>query len=513
MVLNFSLRSYLALAVLLGAAQAHAATITVTTAADVSEDDGLCSLREAVSNADWDMQMSSTAGECAAGSGADLVVFDTVAFPAGQVTPIPLTPGWGTMYVTSAAQLVLDGGGRVAIDAQGDGRMFSVEPQWQSTASLKLVSLELRNGKQLPWDHGGAVMVQMFATLEVENSVFRNNSAPNGNGGAIAAQGGVVMVTGSTFVGNTALQGGAIHATGSLTITNSTVTGNAATLGGTGANGGGGIYTTGTTQLSHVTLVNNTGSGVRFNPQTNSQLVHSILASNSGGNCQNAPDVASGNLFADDLRSCTTAMGIVGDAMLGALSGANGGLTPTMLPGVGSAARDAVPCLNGVNTDQRGVSRPMGAQCDIGAVERRPDYSLTVAVSGDTSSSVSAAAVPAPAAGGVAACTSAGGVTCTAVYAEETTPGALVSLTATPGAGSRFTGWGGACAEAGSSSIATVTVDRVLACTAAFELLPLGPAEPAQPVPVPTLSQAALAVLAMLMAALARRRLYGQAGR
>lgn len=369
MFLKFSLRHYLGLAAVVFAAQGYAATITVTTAVDVFDDsDGLCSLREAVSNADWDTQGSSNPGECVAGSGADVVAFDATVFPAGQVTVIPLTPGWGPMSITNAAQTVLDGGGRVAIDAQGDGRMFSVAPQWQSTTSLKLVGLELRNGLPPSMESGGAVLVQMFATLEVENSVFRNNSAPIGYGGAIAAMGGAVTVTGSTFVGNTALQGGAIYANGSLDLTNSTVTGNTATLGGTGANGGGGLYTTGTTRLRHVTLVGNTGSGVRFNPQTNSQLTHSILAGNTSGNCQNAPDLASGNLFDDNLRSCTAAMGVVGDALLGGL-GANGGPTPTMLPGTGSAARDAVACLDGVMTDQRGQARPLGALCDIGAVE------------------------------------------------------------------------------------------------------------------------------------------------
>jgi len=61
------------------------------------------------------------------------------------------------------------------------------------------------------------------------------------------------------------------------------------------------------------------------------------------------------------------------DPELGALLD-NGGFTPTLLPDAGSIAIDAgddAACgaapVSG--TDQRGVHRPQGAHCDIGAVE------------------------------------------------------------------------------------------------------------------------------------------------
>jgi hypothetical protein len=55
---------------------------------------------------------------------------------------------------------------------------------------------------------------------------------------------------------------------------------------------------------------------------------------------------------------------------------ANGGSTMTRAPGTGSVAIDAVPvgtpvlCDGSIATDQRGVARPQGAACDIGAVEQ-----------------------------------------------------------------------------------------------------------------------------------------------
>jgi hypothetical protein len=60
---------------------------------------------------------------------------------------------------------------------------------------------------------------------------------------------------------------------------------------------------------------------------------------------------------------------------LGAL-GSNGGPTPTELPQTGSVLIDAIPTsacqtglASGVTADQRGISRPQGSGCDVGAVE------------------------------------------------------------------------------------------------------------------------------------------------
>lgn len=83
---------------MLAPASAHAATITVTTEADASSGDGLCSLREAISAADTD----APGGECAAGSGADVI-----ALPAG-------------FYSLSASGLDEDANALVATDAAGN---------------------------------------------------------------------------------------------------------------------------------------------------------------------------------------------------------------------------------------------------------------------------------------------------------------------------------------------------------------------------------------------------------
>lgn len=58
------------------AVPARAASLTVTTNADTIAVDGVCSLREAITNANGDSQLSASAGECAAGSGTDTITFD-----------------------------------------------------------------------------------------------------------------------------------------------------------------------------------------------------------------------------------------------------------------------------------------------------------------------------------------------------------------------------------------------------------------------------------------------------
>ncbi len=61
------------------------------------------------------------------------------------------------------------------------------------------------------------------------------------------------------------------------------------------------------------------------------------------------------------------------------------------------------------------------------------------------------------------------GIDCGATCSAEFTEGTMVTLTATPAAGSTFTGWSGACSGTGTC---TVTMDQDRAVTATFALAP-----------------------------------------
>lgn len=92
------------------------------------------------------------------------------------------------------------------------------------------------------------------------------------------------------------------------------------------------------------------------------------------------------------------------------------------------------------------------------------DRVLAVGVNG--AGSVSATAGPAPAGGGIATCTSAGGAACAAGYAAAT-PAATVTLTASAPVGQHLS-WGGACS--GSAPTCAVTMDQARSVTATFTL-------------------------------------------
>lgn len=95
-----------------------------------------------------------------------------------------------------------------------------------STLNLKKTTL-----RYMAAGNGGAVYVNANAVLNATGSVFSNNKATNGYGGAIANWGGTANIRSSIFDGNSATQsGGAIlnYSGGTLTVTDSTFTGNSA---------------------------------------------------------------------------------------------------------------------------------------------------------------------------------------------------------------------------------------------------------------------------------------------
>jgi hypothetical protein len=77
-----------------------------------------------------------------------------------------------------------------------------------------------------------------------------------------------------------------------------------------------------------------------------------------------------------------------------------------------------------------------------------------------------------------------GGITCGFVCSRGFTSGTSVTLTATPAAGSVFTGWSGDCTGTGGC---TVTMDQARSVTATFDVAPTTPPPPPPPPPPPVL--------------------------
>jgi hypothetical protein len=184
-------------------------------------------------------------------------------------------------------------------------------------------------------------------TLSVLNSTFSGNFAGmGGGGGGLAGDGG----TGGS--------GGAIQASAEVSaLRNATVADNGVGAGGAGGSSGG----------SEGVAGSGGGLSVRSSkPDNDLVLQNTIVASSVGSGC--AGDVADGR---HDLSyGDTSCPGANGNPNLAPLRN-YGGPTATLALRPGSAAIDKVPASGGhcPATDQRGVRRPRGKPCDIGAFE------------------------------------------------------------------------------------------------------------------------------------------------
>jgi hypothetical protein len=258
----------------------------------------------------------------------------------------------------------------------------------------------------------GGAMRSVGLDLRLSNATFTRNAAAM-SGGALGVSGGDAQLRNLTFAANSAANGGAVHHDG------------------------------GSLSLKNVILWDDSAA-------QNAELYETAAA---GSTTTIADSVIQGGCPAG--AACSGGMSSA-DPKLGAL-GDHGGFTPTMLPGLGSAAIDAGSDATCAATDQRGLTRPQGAHCDIGSVEVS-QHALSVSVTTPNGSVASAD-------GAIAACTNGGG-TCAAGYASEGdgTP-ATVRLSAEPDAHYHFGAWGGDCAADG-----TVTMDADKTCTAAFAI-------------------------------------------
>ncbi len=241
-----------------------------------------------------------------------------------------------------------------------------------STCQLIIDSSTISNNTTTNNSPGGGLETGCETTIN--NSTISGNIAEDSQGGGIYVDSSTnVTITNSTIANNQTGAGGGIYNRGSLTVVNSAFYNNPV-----GGYGGGLHNISGAT----ATLINNTfsdhssdyGDGI-YNAGT-LHLSNNIIANGTtNNNCVNAGGTISTNVnnLIEDNWTCGTPASTA-DPMLGPLAN-NGGPTQTMALLLGSPAIDAgddTVCAdaNTVNNkDQRGVTRPEGAHCDIGAYE------------------------------------------------------------------------------------------------------------------------------------------------
>jgi CSLREA domain-containing protein len=306
-----------------------------------------CSLREAITAA------NSNAGA------------DTITFSVS-----------GTITLTSSLPPISD---TLSIDSSGQNITISGANAYQvmyvnNGATLTLNALTVADGYS---SYGGGL--DNHGSLTVTNSTFSDNSAVYGSG-LNNENSGTAVISNTTFSANHLVwpcpcpgggNGGGIHNSGMLAVTNSTFANNGNSGGGAV---GGGVYNVGLFTVTNSTFSGNTapfgGGIVNYGTAT---VQNTIMANSFGNNCDGTVVNGGNNLDSDGSCGWGSTDGSLShvDPHLGPLSD-YGGSTQTFKLWPDSPAIDAV-IFNAPNgcpaTDQRGVARPIGPRCDIGAYE------------------------------------------------------------------------------------------------------------------------------------------------
>ncbi|MEO8609209.1 MAG: choice-of-anchor Q domain-containing protein [Chloroflexota bacterium] len=221
---------------------------------------------------------------------------------------------------------------------------------------------------------GGAIF-NNTGTLTVNRTSFDSNTSAQNGGAIYNTNGGHTTLTRTAFSRNTALSGGALfNVIGSsvLKIINSTISGNY-----TNGSNSAALYNAATLRLSFVTIAYNNGGGLYNSGGVNWGLKNTIIAAqSSGANCAGTQlSVSEGANFANDATCSTLGITVTSGPLIDPIFSYNGlGLSVVHTLPSGSPAIDAVTdCTdsddNAVTLDQRGLTRPQGANCDSGAFE------------------------------------------------------------------------------------------------------------------------------------------------
>ncbi|QGQ28433.1 hypothetical protein F1729_07100 [Gimesia maris] len=186
-------------------------------------------------------------------------------------------------------------------------------------------------------------------TLQVSRSTISGNTTERDGGALFNAGTGTVTVTNSTFSGNSSdRSGGAIRNTSTLNATNNTMTLNDA------GTTGGAVSNTGTANMQNNLVIGNTAT---VNPELDGSFTS--LSGNLTGSIGTATGFGLGDIL--DVADPTPVLDLnLAD---------NGGPTLTHALLLGSIAIDAGINANTDALEQRGSSRILGSNVDIGAVE------------------------------------------------------------------------------------------------------------------------------------------------
>ena len=289
------------------------------------------------------------------------ILYDSVLTNTGVITGTDVLI---ESHVSSAGPVITNDGRielrNCQISGMGTNNVWSVNNNPEST--LKLFNCTLTRSSS-PFSNQG--------TLEIYDSSIDAN---DGDQGVIESSG--VLKIGGTSITNNDVYGGIINNEGDAVIINSTISGNSAGAGLFDDGSAGVISNSGLMRITTSTITSNTHRIAGDHQLGNSgqlTISNSIISGVAGGTeCGGIAAVQSlgHNVHTDGTCGNAQQTDIpFGNPGLLALAD-NGGLGKTHALQPGSDAIDAGNCGNGATAkDQRGISRPQGNACDIGAYE------------------------------------------------------------------------------------------------------------------------------------------------
>ncbi|MCW5847533.1 MAG: right-handed parallel beta-helix repeat-containing protein [Anaerolineae bacterium] len=259
---------------------AHAASISVDNGVVVAADDGQCSLREAIVNANSDSQVFTSTGECEAGSGDDIISLPVDGDFLIEDGPYASIYGTNHGLPLVASVITIEGQGSTIHRDPGNLDTFGILAVEYGELTIHETTIS-----------GGAAYIG-GGVLAIHSALAIRDSTVSGSfgvyGGGISSIQSATDIVNSTLTDNEAnLGGGVFDLIGTVDIVNSTISGNSAQV-------GGGVllgfytsfYTTSTIVNSTITgnHADNVGGGVLILYSASVAFNRSIVSGNTTGN-------------------------------------------------------------------------------------------------------------------------------------------------------------------------------------------------------------------------------------
>ena len=363
--------------------------INVTTQQDELNNDGDCSLREAVRAANLNIVVDA----CPAGTGADSIALEPGIYNLTLTGSGEDDGATGDLDIFDDVIIVGASLTSTILDGQASDRIFQVI----TDVNAKFFNLTIRNGYAPAGSlYGGAGILngspgELPGSIQIINCLFSQNQAENTGGGIDNA--GTASLLDVTFSNNQAAFGGGIYNAGTLVVDSVLFMQNTASITSGGIDNhsgmtisdstfsantggqGGGLFNDGTITMLNTTLSSNNTAMV------NNGIIRSkntiITGSTVGDNCAGGGTFTSLGHNLENTDTC----GLHGvgdlvntDPLLGPLQN-NQGPTLTHALLTGSPAIDSGDNTDCPLQDQRGAYRPADGDddtlkvCDIGAYE------------------------------------------------------------------------------------------------------------------------------------------------